>query len=107
MDVSTEHIEIIEGARGPKPRIKGTGIRVKDVVDWYDGMGWSVSTILEEFPHLTPAGIHAALAYYWDNKDELEAKWAADDAEDEEYMRRNPSRLRELVQERLKQQQVG
>ena len=101
MDVSTEHIEIVEGARGPKPRIKGTGIRVKDVVDWCDGMGWSVSQILEEFPHLTPAGIHAALAYYWDHKDELEAKWAADDAWVREMMHQEPpSRLGQLLEQR-------
>jgi uncharacterized protein (DUF433 family) len=105
MDVSTEHIEIVEGARGPKPRIKGTGIRVKDVVGWYQDLGWSVSQILEEFPHLTPAGIHAALAYYWDHKDELEAKWAADDAWVQEMMRREPpSRLRQMLEER---RQVG
>jgi uncharacterized protein (DUF433 family) len=105
MDVSTEHIEIVEGARGPKPRIKGTGIRVKDVVDWYEGMGWSVSKILEEFPHLTPAGIHAALAYYWDHKDELEAKWAADDAWVDEMMRQEPpSRVRQILEQR---RQVG
>ena len=105
MDVSTEHIEIVEGARGPKPRIKGTGIRVKDVVDWYVGLGWSVSKILEEFPHLTPAGIHAALAYYWDHKDEMEAKWAADDAWVEEMMAQEPpSKLRKLLEQR---RQVG
>src|SRR3954469_12655983 len=103
MDVSTEHIEIVQGASGPKPRIKGTGIRAKDVVDWYEGMGWSVSTILEEIPHLTPAGIHAALAYYWDHKDELEAKWAADDARDQEYMSQHPSRLREILEQRRRQ----
>ncbi len=105
MDVSTEHIEIVEGARGPKPRIKGTGIRVKDVVGWYQDMGWSVAQILEEFPHLTPAGIHAALAYYWDHKDELEAKWAADDAWVQAMMRQEPpSRLRKMLEQR---RQVG
>ena len=105
MDVSTEHIEIVEGARGPKPRIKGTGIRVLDVVNWYEHMGWSVSQILEEFPHLTPAGIHAALAYYWDHKDELEAKWAADDAWVQEMMRQEPpSKLRKMLEQRC---QVG
>jgi uncharacterized protein (DUF433 family) len=103
MDVSTEHIEIVQGARGPKPVIKGTRIRIRDVVNWYVGMGWSVGQILEEFPHLTPAGIHAALAYYWDHRDELEATWAAIDAEDEEYMRQHPSPLREVMEQRRRQ----
>ena len=105
MDVSTEHIEIMQGARGPKPVIRGTKIRVKDVVGWYEELGWSVPTILEEFPHLTPAGIHAALAYYWDHKDELEKKWADDDAWVQEMMRRSPP---SPLQDRLgKRQQVG
>ncbi len=66
MDVSTEHIEIRDGALGPKPVIRGTRIRVEDIVGWYQEQDWSVSKIVEEFPHLTPAGVHAALAYYWD-----------------------------------------
>jgi uncharacterized protein (DUF433 family) len=104
MDVSTEHIEIVQGAGGPKPRIKGTGIRVKDVVDWQRDLGWSVSKIVEEFPHLTPAGVYAALAYYWDHRDELDRTWAEQDAIDQAYMRQHPSPLREMVKRRL---QVG
>jgi uncharacterized protein (DUF433 family) len=104
MDVSTEHIEIVEGAAGPRPRVRGTGIRVKDVVNWFEWQGWPVGQILEEFPHLTPAGIYAALAYYWDHKDELDAQWAEQDALDQEYMRQHPSPLREMVRRR---QQVG
>jgi uncharacterized protein (DUF433 family) len=105
MDVSTEHIEIVQGAGGPKPRIKGTGIRVKDVVNWYAWQNWSVNKIVEEFPHLTPAGIHAALAYYWDHKDELDRKWADDDAWVEEMRRQAPP---SPLQEKLKRrQQVG
>jgi uncharacterized protein (DUF433 family) len=103
MDVSTEHIEIVEGAGGPKPVIRGTRIRVEDVVGWYVEQGWSVDKILEEFPHLTPAGIHAALAYYWDHKDELERKWADDAAWVEELRRTYTSPF----QDALKHQRVG
>ena len=105
MDVSTEYIEIVQGAGGPKPVIRGTRIRVEDVVGWYEDQGWTVGQILEDFPHLTSAGIHAALAYYWDHKDELEAKWAADDAWVQEMMRQEPpSRLRKILEQR---RQVG
>jgi uncharacterized protein (DUF433 family) len=103
VDVSKEHIEIVEGAGGPKPRIIGHRIRVKDVVGWYEGLGWSVNQIVEEFPQITRADVHAALAYYWDHKDELERKWAEDDAWVDEMMRLHPSRL----QEKLKQRHVG
>jgi uncharacterized protein (DUF433 family) len=101
LDVSTEHIEIVQGAGGPKARIRGSRIRVLDVVDWYEGSGWSVDKIITEFPHLTKAEVFAALAYYWDHREEIEAKRAADDAFAEEYFRANPSQLAE----KLRQQQ--
>jgi hypothetical protein len=32
------------------------------------------------YPDLTPAQIHAALAYYYDNRDEIDAELAEDEA---------------------------
>jgi uncharacterized protein (DUF433 family) len=34
--------------------------------------------ILEAYPDLTAAQIHAALAYYYDNRDEIDAELASD-----------------------------
>jgi uncharacterized protein (DUF433 family) len=103
LDVSTEHIEVVQGAGGPKARIRGSRIRVIDVVDWYEGLGWSADRIISEFPQLSKAEIFAALAFYWDHRDEIEAKRAADEAFVEEYFRENPSPLAE----KLKQRQIG
>jgi uncharacterized protein (DUF433 family) len=36
--------------------------------------------IREAYPDLTPAQIHAALAYYYDNRDEIDAELIADRA---------------------------
>ena len=63
LDVSTEHIEVVQGAGGPKARIRGSRIRVIDVVDWYEGLGWSADRIISEFPQLSKAEIFAALAF--------------------------------------------
>ncbi|MFN0071435.1 MAG: DUF433 domain-containing protein [Chloroflexota bacterium] len=103
LDVSTEHIEIVQGSRGPKARIRGSRIRVIDIVDWYEGAGWSVDKIIGEFPQLSKSEIFAALAYYWDHREEIEAKRADDEAFVEEVIRRNPSQLAE----KLKQRHVG
>jgi uncharacterized protein (DUF433 family) len=103
MDVSKEHIEIVEGAGGPKPRIIGHNIRVKDVVGWYGKLGMSAAEIIEQFPQITQADVYAALAYYWDHKDGLDRTWAEADARDDEMMRLHPGRL----QEKLKQRRVG
>jgi uncharacterized protein (DUF433 family) len=98
--VSTEHIEIVEGAGGPKARIKGHNVRVIDVADWYYGQKWSPEEIVENIPTITIADIFDALAYYHDHRDELEAKRARDDAFVEEFMRANPGRLEEIKRRR-------
>lgn len=84
---SLEHIEIVQGAGGPKPRIAGSCIRVQDVVLWHEREGMSVEEIVEQYPTITRADIYAALAYYWDHKQELDARIADDEAFVEEYFR--------------------
>ena len=79
------------GTCGGKPRIDGTRIRVQDVYLWHEVRGMSVDEIIADFPHLTHAGIYAALSYYWDHREEIhkilddEEKWL------EEFMKQNPS----------------
>lgn len=74
--VIKEHIEIVEGAGGPKARIVGSRIRVQDIVIWHEKLGEPVDVILDQFPDLTAADVYAALAYYWDHRDEIEQRIA-------------------------------
>jgi uncharacterized protein (DUF433 family) len=103
VDVSREHIEIVQGARGPKARILGSRIRVVDVVIWHEKLGMSAAEIVDQYPTITHADIYAALAYYWDNRDEVERKMADDDAFVKEFKRLHPGRLDGI----LKHRQVG
>jgi uncharacterized protein (DUF433 family) len=66
--------------RGGRPRIVGTGVTVQRVVGWYK-LGFSPEEIAEEFGHLTLAQVHAALAYYHANREEIESAIADDEAE--------------------------
>jgi uncharacterized protein (DUF433 family) len=66
--------------RGGRPRIVGTGVTVQRVVGWYK-LGFSPEEIAEEFGHLTLAQVHAALAYYHANREEVESAIADDEAE--------------------------
>jgi uncharacterized protein (DUF433 family) len=68
--------------RGGRPRIAGTGVTVRRIVIWYQ-LGLSPEEIVRELPHLTLAQVHAALAYYHANRDEIEADLAAENAEAE------------------------
>jgi uncharacterized protein (DUF433 family) len=62
-----KHIEKIDDV----PFVKGTKIPVKALVIHYK-TGMSAENILEGFPNITPSQFFEALAYYYDNKDEIE-----------------------------------
>ena len=65
--------------RGDRPKITGTGLTVSRIAGWYK-LGMSPEEIALEYPHLTLAQVHAALAYYHVNRDEIEADIAAEGA---------------------------
>ena len=67
-----DHIDIKPGRCGGKPCVAGTRIRVWDVHVWHDLRGWSPAEIVTQFPQLTLADVHAALAYYHDHREEIE-----------------------------------
>jgi uncharacterized protein (DUF433 family) len=71
-------IERNPGVRNGRPKIAGTGLTVRRVVGWYK-MGMSPEAITLEYPHLTLAQVHAALAYYHANSEEIEADIAQED----------------------------
>jgi uncharacterized protein (DUF433 family) len=97
LPVIAEHIVSTKDTCGGAPRIVGTRIRVKDVVIWYIHKGMSLDEIITKWPHLTHAGVHSALAYYYNRKDEIEAEIESDEASYEEMKVKAPS----LVQEKL------
>src|SRR5262245_3860413 len=61
------------GVCGGRPRIDGHRIRVEDVAIWHERMGMSPYQIVSEFPSLTLADVHAALAYYYGNRERIDA----------------------------------
>lgn len=65
--VETKHIVATPGTCGGKPRIAGSRIRVQDIVIWTE-QGKSPDEIVTAYPHLTLAGVYAALAYYHDHQ---------------------------------------
>jgi len=71
--IQTQRITKTAGVCGGKACIAGHRIRVMDVVVWYEQRGYSPDEIVEMFPGITLADIHAALAYYFDNRIEIEA----------------------------------
>ena len=99
-DVIREHIEVVPGAGGPKPRIAGHRIRAQDVVIWHEKFGMSPDEIVHRYPTITLAQVHAALAYYWDHRDEIERAIAQEHATVEEYRKCYTGPLREKLKRR-------
>ena len=60
-------ITIEAGKRGGKPCVRGLRITVYEVLD-YLASGMSSAEILNDFPDLTAADIHACLAYAADRE---------------------------------------
>ena len=49
----------------------GTRIRVWDVYVWHELQGQAAEEIVHQYPQLSLAAVHAALAYFWDNQAEI------------------------------------
>src|SRR5579862_4287019 len=53
-------------------------VRVAQIVMDYLAYGWSADEIHRQHPHLALAEVHAAMGYYYDNPEEVDAEMAAE-----------------------------
>ena len=90
------HVAVDPEVRGGRPFIDGTGITIDHIVREREAARWSVEEIAEAHD-LSLAQVYAALAYYWDHKQELDRRMAEDEAFIEEMKQAYPSRLREQL----------
>ena len=74
-----KHIELVEGKYGIMPVIAGTRFKVHDIVGMYVLGTSTIDWIVENF-ELSPAQIHAALAYYYDHQEQIDQEIADDEA---------------------------
>lgn len=99
--VFKQHIEMRASAiHGEKACIAGTRIRVEDVYVWHVVQGKSVAEIVTDFPQLTPADVHAAMAYYWDNEELIQAQMKRGREAADEMAKQHPSQLPEAIRRR-------
>ncbi len=87
------HIELTPGVCGGKPRIVGHRIRVQDIAIWHDFQGQSPEEIVGRFPQLTLAEVHAALAYYFDHREQIQSDIDSDHDFAEQLKTSLPSKL--------------
>jgi uncharacterized protein (DUF433 family) len=94
--VIAEHIVITPGVCGGKPRIAGHRVTVQDIAFRSERLGLTPVEIVTAIPTITLADVHAALAYYHDHREELDASMDADDELFEELRRSQPSIIEKL-----------
>lgn len=95
--VLMNHIEKKSGVCGGKACVAGTRIRVQDVYVWHELRGQSPDEIVTSFPQLTLADVHAALAYYWDNTQEIQQEMAQAESLLQRMKQAAPSPLQEKL----------
>lgn len=69
---SYPHIVKVKGVCGGEAIIEGTRIAVWHIVGYYYRAGLSVEEILADWDCLIPAQVFSALAYYHDNRKEID-----------------------------------
>jgi uncharacterized protein (DUF433 family) len=84
MSVSSRAIEHRNNRDGQsRAFIAGTRVRVQDIYGLSELQGLTPEEIVQSLPHLSLAQVHAALAYYFEHRDEVLSELR----EDEEYIR--------------------
>ena len=58
---------------GGRACIAGHRVRVADIVVWHEYRGYAPHEVVGFFPGLSLSAFHAAMAYYFDNREEIEA----------------------------------
>jgi uncharacterized protein (DUF433 family) len=70
--VADSHLEKIEGE--PARLVLQPRIRVAQIVMDYLAHGWSPEEVCRHYLHLSPAEVHAAMTYYYDNQVQIDAE---------------------------------
>jgi len=64
-----------------------------DIVIWHEHLSWSADEIISQLPAVTLSDVHAALAYYFDNREEIEEDIRRNYEIAEKFRAQYPSKL--------------
>ncbi len=96
MDTATAYRYIVKtpGVCGGKPCVLGHRIRVQDIASDHEQLGLSPDEICDAHPGLTLAQVHAALAYYFDHREEIAGEMEADREFARAFRQQHPDSVR-------------
>jgi uncharacterized protein (DUF433 family) len=101
MSVVAEHIDIgtmitrTPGIKGGTPHLAGTGVTVRTIVRWHDS-GLEPEEIANRIGHISLGQVHAALAFYYANKEMMGREMAEEAAESDRLEREHLARERHV-----------
>ena len=90
--LNIQQIETSSNVRGGKPRISGTRITVEDVAEMNLKLGTSLIEIAGVYD-LSLAQVYAAMAYYFEHREDIEGRIAEEEAIIQKYQRNHTSIL--------------
>ena len=83
--LNTDSIVSDPDIRSGRPVVNGTTLRVSDIVSWYNFGGLTAEDIAQHF-QLELGQVHAALAYYFLNKQSIDEEICTNAEEAEDIM---------------------
>jgi uncharacterized protein (DUF433 family) len=86
------HIVARPDVRDGKPTLDTIAITVDSIAVWHERMGMSVAEIVGNYD-VTPAQVHAALAFYLDHKAEIDRRIEDGEMEAARLRAQHPSRF--------------
>ena len=96
--LSIEQIETSSDVRSGKPRVSGTRITVEDIAVMHLKLGMSLIEIAGVY-ELSLAQVYAAMAYYFEHREDIDKRVAEEEALIQEYQRNHTS----ILQSKLEQ----
>jgi uncharacterized protein (DUF433 family) len=74
MTLTTTEYKHIQLNENNVPIIAGTTMKVVELITSVKAYQWTPEELHENYPHVSLSKIHAALSYYWDHQQELDAE---------------------------------
>ena len=90
MIVAVTYPHIVKDPGSPACLKRLPRVRVAQIVMDYLYQGWSPDEICNQYPHLKPAEVHSAMAYFFDHQEEIENEIADEIKLAEEWRRNTP-----------------
>lgn len=98
-NVIVQHIISKPDVLGGSPHIAGHRVRVLDIVVWHEKRGFSPDQIVDQFPGITLGDVYAALAYYFDHREEIETEFNQESRQISEEKPKYPSKFQQKIGE--------